>query len=70
MNFIVPVTFIFSFSGLDFPTLFVRSLPHSFAFDFSQSYLEGTFRIFQGMVVCLLLVELLVLLFDVCSARC
>ena len=44
MNFIVPVPLIFSFSGLDFPTLFERSLPHSFVFDLSQISLSGTFR--------------------------
>ena len=43
MNFIVPIPFIFSFSGLDFPTPFGRSLPHSFSFDFSQSSLSGPF---------------------------
>ena len=44
MNFIVPVPFIFSFSGLDFPTSFGRSLPHSFALYFSQISLSGPFR--------------------------
>ena len=44
MNFIVPVSSIFSFSGLYFPTPFVRSLPQSFAFDLPQSSLSGPFR--------------------------
>ena len=44
MNFIIPVPFIFSFLGLDFPTPFGRSLPYSFAFDFSQISLSGSFR--------------------------
>ena len=47
MNFIVPIPFIFSFLGLDFPTPFGRSLPHSFPFDLSQISLLGPFRSFS-----------------------
>ena len=43
MNFIVPVPLIFCLSGLEFPTPFGRSLPHSFVFDLSQSSLSGPF---------------------------
>ena len=70
MNFIVIVPFIFSFLGLDFSTPFGRSLRHSFAFYLSHISLSGPFRIFQGMVVCRLLVDWIVLLCGVCSAGC
>ena len=47
MNFIVPVPLIFLLSGIDFPTPFGRSLPHSVAFDLSQSSLSGPFSSFS-----------------------
>ena len=44
MNFMVPVTFMRSFSGIDLSTSFGRSLPHSLEFKRSHISLLVLFR--------------------------